>query len=58
MNLCACMGPQRGDPLCYCQMKAAGLTPTEPSDAEKAALSEALSRYFATNAEKVEDKPA
>jgi hypothetical protein len=39
-------------------MKAAGLTPTEPSDAEKAALSEALSRYFATNAEKVEDKPA
>jgi hypothetical protein len=51
------MGPQRGDPMCYCQMKAAGLTPTGPSDAEKAALTEALSRYCATDAEKADHKP-
>lgn len=38
MALCACMGPQGSDPLCPCQMRAAGREPTpiwKPGDKEK-----------------------
>lgn len=45
MNLCACMGPQRGDPYCPCEMKRRGLEPTGPSEEEYRALAEALRRY-------------
>jgi len=24
MSFCACMGPQRGDPYCYCEMHRIG----------------------------------
>lgn len=57
MNICACMGPQRGDPMCPCQMKAAGLTPTGPSPEEEAALSAALARFCATTAAKPDNSP-
>lgn len=34
MSLCACMGPQRGDPYCWCEMHRRGLTPTPPCQEE------------------------
>lgn len=45
MNLCACMGPQRGDPFCHCEMKRRGLEPTGPSEQEKREFQEALARF-------------
>lgn len=47
MNLCACTGPMRGDPMCPCRMKAAGLTPTGPTPEEEAKLREVLTGVFA-----------
>ena len=46
MNICACMGPQRGDPYCYCEMHRRGLTPTPPSAAEVDRLQEVLADIF------------
>jgi hypothetical protein len=42
-----------GEPMCPCQMKAAGLRTDkdyEPTEEEKAALREALSKYCQENA--------
>jgi hypothetical protein len=46
MNLCACMGPQRGDPYCWCEMQRRGLTPTPPSQEEVDKLKAALDQVF------------
>lgn len=46
MNLCACMGPLRGDPYCYCEMKRRGLEPTQATDEEKEKLALALGEIF------------
>lgn len=54
-RMCACMGPQRGDPYCYCEMERRGLTPTPWSDEEKARLNAALSKMFKLNKENGKD---
>jgi len=46
MSLCACMGPMRGDPHCYCKMLELGLTPTPPSQDEVDRLSKVLEDIF------------
>jgi hypothetical protein len=46
MSLCACMGPQRGDPYCYCEMHRRGLTPAPASESEVFRLREVLSGIF------------
>lgn len=54
MGLCACMGPQGNDPLCPCQMRQAGLTPTpvwKPGDKEE------LQRVLAENEERFREPP-
>ncbi|MFM0141759.1 hypothetical protein [Paraburkholderia sp. RL18-085-BIA-A] len=46
MNLCACMGQQRGDPYCWCEMHRRGLTPTPPSQEDVDKLNAALDQVF------------
>lgn len=46
MNACACMGPMRGDPYCYCTMLSKGLEPTPASKEEVAELRAALAKMF------------
>lgn len=41
-NACACMGPQKGDPYCPCEMTRRGLEPTGPTPEELEAFKEAL----------------
>lgn len=46
---CACMGPQYGEPYCYCEMKRRGLQMSKqhdwsPEDIEK--LNKALAEIF------------
>jgi hypothetical protein len=40
------MGPQRGDPYCWCEMQRLGLKPTPPSQDEVDKLKAALDRAF------------
>ena len=35
-NLCACMGPQQGEPYCPCEMERRGLPPSAARLAEEA----------------------
>lgn len=45
MSLCACMGPQQGQPYCPCQMQALGLSDGKEyvwSEEDKARLKKAL----------------
>jgi hypothetical protein len=54
ISLCACMGPINGEPMCPCQMKAAGLRTSkdyEWTDAEKEAFKKALAPYCQQNHE-------
>lgn len=45
INICACMGPQRGDPYCPCEMRRRGMEPTGPTEQERREFQEALARY-------------
>lgn len=45
-SACACMGPQRGDPYCYCEMLNKGFTPTPWSAEEEAGFKLALAKMF------------
>ncbi len=45
-NVCACMGPLRGDPYCYCEMQKRGLEPTKMSIVEREKLNSALANVF------------
>jgi hypothetical protein len=40
------MGPQRGDPYCWCEMQRRGLTPTLPSQEEVDKMKDALDQVF------------
>lgn len=49
INICACLGPQYGDPYCICEMKQRGLTPSKSYDwteEEKENLNNALAEMF------------
>jgi hypothetical protein len=46
VSACACMGPLRGDPYCFCEMNRRGLTPTPSSPEEDAQLKAALAKMF------------
>lgn len=48
INLCACMGPIKGEPLCPCQMISSGQRTSkdyEWSDEEKEAFRKAMQEY-------------
>jgi len=40
------MGPQRGDPYCWCEMQRRGMTPTPPSQEEVDRLKHVLDEVF------------
>jgi len=46
MKICACMGPMRGDPYCWCEMQRRGMKPTPPSQEEMDELEKVLDRIF------------
>jgi hypothetical protein len=46
-NICACMGPQGGDPVCPCRMRAQGLQPSNQwTEEDKERLGYALSQMY------------
>lgn len=52
INLCACLGPIKGEPMCPCSMKAAGLRTDKDYEAtpeEQEALRKALEPFCQAN---------
>jgi hypothetical protein len=59
ISLCACMGPIKGEPMCPCRMKAAGLRTSEDYEwtpEEKEAFRKALEPFCQQNRENNEVK--
>jgi hypothetical protein len=50
MTACACIGPEYGEPHCYCEMKRKGLPLNrEARDADAKQFKEALNHWLKSN---------
>jgi hypothetical protein len=47
INLCACLGPQAGEPHCPCEMKRRGLPPSPERKAAESAAEQRLAALVA-----------